>query len=179
MRIITLSSGAQQFVDLSTGAVPQGIAVMPNGSSALVTLGITGTSIKRVNLSTLAVTTITSTGPTFGVAVLPDNTAAVVAAGQQDTMKRLDLTGNTTSTIVAYGSNTNPHNVALTPDGTKAVVVGDFTTAVISLSTNAILATFPNGGSSVAVTPDGKYGLVTSLTSGSASSGVIRVLRIP
>lgn len=179
MRIVTLASSAQTFVNLNTSAVPQGIAVMPNGNSALVTLGITGTSVRRINLSTLAVTTISGTSSSFGVAVLPDNTAAVVASGQSDTIKRIDLNANTSSPIVAFSSNQYWRNVAITPDGTKAVVVGDFTAAVISLSTNSIVATFPNGGNGVAVTPDGKHALITALASGSSSSGILRVIRIP
>jgi len=179
LRTVTVATAATTFVNLSTSAVPLGVAVMSNGNSALVTLGITGTSIKRVNLSTSAVTTISNTSSSFGVAVLPDNTAAVVASGQGDTIKRIDLAANTSSSIVAFDSNQYWHNVAITPDGTKAVVVGDFTSAVISLSTNAIIATFPNGGAGVAVTPDGNYALITALSSGSSSSGILRVIRIP
>lgn len=179
VRIITLATGAQTFVNLNTSAVAQGIAVMPNGTSALVTLGATGTSMRRVDLSTLAVTTITGTSSTFGVAVLPDNTAAVVSSGQSDTIKRINLATNAASAIVPFSSNQFWRNLALTPDGTKAVVVGDFSSAVISLATNAILATFPNGGSGVAVTTDGRHALITSLSSGAGSSGILRVIRIP
>ena len=179
MRTVTLATAAQASVNLSTSAVAQGIAVMPNGNSALITLGVTGTAIRRVNLSTNAVTTISNTSSSFGIAVLPDNTAAILASGPSDTIKRIDLTANTSSTVVAFSSNQFWHNIALTPDGTKAVVVGDFTSAVIQLSTNAILATYPNGGSGVAVTPDGKLALITALSSGSNTSGVLRVIRIP
>ena len=173
MKTITLSSGAQSFLQVSgTG---EGIAVMPNGHSAIITGGVLGTSVKRVNLSTNAVTTISGTSSTFSAAVLPDNTAAIVTSGPGESVKRIDLATNTVSTIAAFGSNQYWRNIAITPDGTKAVVVADFTSAVISLTSNAIVATFPNGGRAVAITPDGKTGLITD----GAGSGVLRVIRIP
>jgi DNA-binding beta-propeller fold protein YncE len=179
LRIVTLATAAQVSVNLNTNAVPIGVAVMPNGNSALVTLGVTGTSMRRVDLSSLAVTTIAGTSSTYGVAVLPDNSAAIVNSGPSETIKRITLSTNTVSNVVAFDGGTYWHGLALTPDGTKAVVVGDFATAVISLATNTVVATFPSGGSGVAVTPDGKYALVTSLSSGSPGSGVLRVMRIP
>lgn len=179
LRIVTLASASHTSVNLNTSGVAQGVAVMPNGNSALVTLGVTGTTMRRVDLSTLAVTTISGTSSSFGVAVLPDNSAAIVNSGPSDTIKRIALGTNTASNVVAFNGNQYWHSVALTPDGTKAVVVGDFSTAVISLATNSILATIPNGGSGVAVTPDGKHALVTALGSGSSASGILRVIRIP
>ena len=173
MKTITLSTGAQSFLQVSgTG---EGIAVMPNGQSAILTGGVVGTSVKRVNLSTNAVTTISGTSSTFSAAVLPDNTAAIVTSGPGESVKRIDLASNTVSTIAAFGSNQYWRNIAITPDGTRAVVVADFTSAVISLTANSILATFPNGGRAVAITPDGKLGLITD----GGSSGVLRVIRIP
>lgn len=172
LRLLTLATAAQAFVPVSGAG--QGVAVMPNGNSAIVTGGVTGTTVKRVDLATNAVTTITGTSSTFGVAVLPDNTAAIVASGQSDTIKRIDLATNTASVVVAFSSNQYWRNVAITPDGTKAVVVGDFTSAVITLATNSVV-TFPNGGSAVAITPDGKHALITS----GASTGLLRVIRIP
>jgi hypothetical protein len=171
LRIVTVATGTTQFTAIS-GTGP-GVAIMPNGTSALISGGVTGTQMKRVNLSTLAVTNITGTGATYGVAITPDNGSAVVGA-YNDGIKRVDLTTNTISSVNAFTGS----EVAITPDGAKAVVVGDFNTAVLQLSTNATLATYSTLGSRVAITPDGKYALITQ-GAGSGLGGTIRIIRIP
>jgi YVTN family beta-propeller protein len=173
MRTVTIANGTSTFIDLSTNTVPQGIAVMPNANSALITLGVTGTAVKRVNLSTGAVTTITGTGATFGVAITPDNASAVVG-GWTEGIKRIDLGTNSVSTPLTFSGS----EIAITPDGAKAVATGDFSTAVVQLSNNTVLATFPNGSSRVAITADGKYALLTT-GAGSGTSGTVRIIRIP
>ncbi|HEY6211699.1 MAG TPA: Ig-like domain-containing protein [Vicinamibacterales bacterium] len=175
VRIVTIASGASQFVDFNTGNVLIGIAVMPNGNSALVAGGPTGTSVRRLNLSTNAITSIPGTGGTYGVAISPDNSTAFVTGYSQTAIQRIDLGTNAASAGAATGSASG---VAFTPDGTKAVVAADFNTYIVKVSDNSILATVPNGGSTVAITPDGKYALV-STGGGSGASGVVRIIRIP
>ena len=48
------------------------------------------------------------------------------------------------------------HNVAITPDGAEAVVVGAATIQVLSLASNTVVGSYPaSSGTSVAVSADG------------------------
>ncbi len=158
--IINIATGAITFVNLASG-ISFGVAVTPNGAQALVTTNVVTTTIKTVNLQTLAVGTITGTSSSFGVAVSPDNATALVTSDGSDNVKRISLSTNAVVATIPYASNQSFHNVAITPDGTKAVVVGFFDTAIISLADNTILATYPIGGGNVAITTDSKTALVT------------------
>ncbi len=164
--VVSIASGAIAFVNFGSYNGPFGVAVTPDGSSVLTTNGILGTSIKRMNLATNALTTISGTSASFGVAVTPDGTTALLASGGGDTVKVISLASNTVTATIPYGSNQNTHNVAITADGSKAVVVGDFDVAILSLANNTVLATYPDGGGSVAITPDGKTALITDSTNG-------------
>jgi DNA-binding beta-propeller fold protein YncE len=62
---------------------------------------------------------------------------------------------------IDYASNQDPHNIAISADGTRAVAVGSFDVGVLSLASGTVLETFPGGGRSVAITPDGTRALVT------------------
>lgn len=58
-------------------------------------------------------------------------------------------------------SNQDPHNIAVTPDGTLAVAVGSFDVGVLSLASGSVAKTISGGGRSVAIATDGKRELVT------------------
>lgn len=172
--IVSISTGAITFVNFGSYNGPFGVAVTPDGSSVLTTNGILGTSIKRMSLSNSALTTISGTSSSFGVAATPDGTTAIVTSDGSDTVKIISLASNTVTATIPYASNQDTHNVAITPDGSKAVVVGFFDVAIISLTTNAVLATYPNGGGSVAITPDGTTALITD-----SFNGALKIVRIP
>lgn len=176
LRLITVASGASQLIPGSFGGW-QGIAIMPNGHSALITPGVNSGSITRINLSTQTVTAIPGTGTTFGIAVTPDNTTAIAAGGGNGIVKRIALATNGVSDGANVTSSQGWHNVAITPDGAKAVVLGGgSTSSIIQLSDNSVVATIPTGGNYVTITPDGKY---TLFTVGTGSSGTLRIVRIP
>lgn len=185
LRVITVATQSQSFIDLGLGSsdTTEGVAVMPNGDSALVTLGLLGASIRRVNLGSQAVSTIStvtatagSTGASFGVAVTPDSTQAVVSSGESDTLKRIDLATNSVVKDTAFSSNQSFHNVAITPDGNYAVVVGDFSTGLLSLKTDSIVVQYPDGGSNVAISPDGTRAYISAYD---GSNTVLRVIALP
>ena len=44
------------------------------------------------------------------------------------------LTNNMVTGSIDYASNQDPHNIAITPDGTRAVAVGSFDVGVLSLA---------------------------------------------
>lgn len=128
-----------------------------------------------MNLSTNALTTIPNVSSSFGIASTPDGASALVSSGQSDTIKRISLSTNTVTATFPYGSNQDAHNVAITPDGTIAVVVGDFDIGILSLVTNTLITTYPGGGNSVAITPDGETALITS----SSGGGTVKAIEIP
>ena len=67
------------------------------------------------------------------------------------------------------------HNVAITPDGAVAVVVGTASIQFVSLADATVMAAYPaSSGTSVAVSPDGALADVTD-----KGNGWIRVLPIP
>jgi DNA-binding beta-propeller fold protein YncE len=115
-----------------------------------------------VALADGAITDIADTSSSFGIAVTPDGSEALVASGDGDTVKRIALTSNSMTGSIDYGSNQDPHNLAISPDGKLAVAVGSFDVGLLSLQTGSVLKTFSGGGRSVAITPDGKRALVTS-----------------
>jgi DNA-binding beta-propeller fold protein YncE len=138
-----------------------GIAVATDGGSALVALGILGSTVSRVALSDGAITDITGTSSSFGIAVIPNGSEALVASGDGDTIKRVSLSSNSVTGSIDYASNQDPHNLAITPDGSLAVAVGSFDVGVLALATGTVAKRFSGGGRSVAITPDGKRALVT------------------
>jgi DNA-binding beta-propeller fold protein YncE len=174
LRMIVLATQAQSFVNI-VGA-GQGVAVMPNGDSVLNTRGILGTTIRRMNLASSAVATISNTSSSFGVAVTPDSRQALVAAGEGDTIKRIDLATNSVVGVTNFGSNQNYHSVAITPDGSQAVVVGDFATALISLTNDTVVTQYPVGGGNVVISPDGKFAYISAADDG--GNVLLKVIRI-
>jgi YVTN family beta-propeller protein len=97
------------------------------------------------------------------IAITPDGRTALVANQGSNSISVVDIeTGSTTTPI----SLSSPSNIAITSDGTKAVVVGssgslyasvlDLTTSPISVSSSAT----PIFGTSLAITPNGRWALV-------------------
>jgi DNA-binding beta-propeller fold protein YncE len=160
---------------LGTSATAFGVAVTPDGASAIVTRGITATSIRRVDLAGGGVTTISGTSSTYGVAVTPDGKTAYVTSGDGDTIKPIALASNTVGAAIDFASNSEVCNIALAPDGAHAVVVGDFSTAVLDLATGTVATTYAIAGRCVAITPDGARALVT----GAGATGKLYVVKLP
>lgn len=174
VRVIDMSTQGQTEIPLGND-FGQGIAVSPNGNGGLVTIGNLGNHVDWIDGSTHVVTPIPNTSSSFGVAVTPDSSQAVVTSGEGDTVKRIDLASNSVAGTVAFGSNQQFHNVAITPDGNYAVVVGDFNTALISLKTDSVVAQYPDGGTNVAVSPDGKFAYISAYD---GSNAVLRLMSL-
>jgi DNA-binding beta-propeller fold protein YncE len=169
------------FVNLQDANDPYGIAVAPNGSFALVTMELDN-RLYRVpfpgTVSNLALSSYVGSG-SGGVAITPDGTTAVVAEITADLIRLSD--GSVTriallnsGTTTSDTPNTDFHNVAISPDGSKAVVVGFASVQVISLASKSILASFPASGTSVAISPDGTTAFVSDTT-----NGWVRVIALP
>jgi DNA-binding beta-propeller fold protein YncE len=162
-------------IALGTSATAFGVALTPDGASALVTRGVTTTSIKRVDLATGTVTTIANTSSSFGVAVTPDGKTALVASGELDTVKPIDLATNTVGTPITFDTNEEVCNIAITPNGKLAVAVGGVRTGLLSLETGQPLAQYAGTGRCVAIAPDGGRAFVT----GAGAGGKLFVIKLP
>jgi DNA-binding beta-propeller fold protein YncE len=168
-------SAISKGLPLGTSATAFGVAVTPDGATALVTRGVTATSMRRVDLGTGVVTTIAGTSSTFGVAITPDGATALVTSGPGDTVKPIVLATGAVGTPIAFESNSEVCNVAIAPDGKHAVVVGSFNVAVLSLAPNAVVRMPAVAGRCVAIAPDGSRAFVT----GAGVGGKLYVIKLP
>jgi hypothetical protein len=174
--VAALPGGAiTKTIDLATTAGSFGVALTPDGAFALVTHGVLGTSIKRVDLAAGALTTITDTSSSYGVAVTADGKEALVASGPGEPIKRVSLATNAVTGSITFGSNQDVGNIAVTPGGQVAVVVGDFAVGVLTLADGKVAAKYELAGRSVAITPDGARALVT----GAGATGQVYVIGLP
>ena len=153
---------------------PFGVAVSANGAFALVTMELDD-RLYRVDFPGATVSHLTLSAPSAGVAITPDATTAVVA---EATLDVVDVAAGGITPITLSGSDTpggDFHNVAITPDGQVAVVVGGASIQFVSLVDDTVLGAYPaSTGTSVAVSPDGSLAFVTD-----KGNGWVRVLAIP
>lgn len=152
---------------------PFGVAVSSDGAFALVTMELDD-RLYRVDFPGGTVSHLTLSATSAGVAITPDRTKAIVAAA---TLDIVDVGTGTITPIALSGDAPGGdfHNVAITPDGAVAVVVGTASIQFVSLLDGTVLAAYPaNVGASVAVSPDGSFAYVTDQV-----NGWVRVLPIP
>jgi DNA-binding beta-propeller fold protein YncE len=161
--------------DLASSAGAFGVAVGVNSSSALVTRGILGTSITLVDLLTGTLTSIPIGSASFGAVILKSGVEALVTSGEGDTIKRVLFGTKTVYGTIAFETNQDVGNIALSPSGTVAVAVGDFKIGIIKLPDATVTRTFSLAGRSVAITPDGRRALVT----GAGATGKVYVVPLP
>jgi DNA-binding beta-propeller fold protein YncE len=160
------------FVNFNDTNDPFGVAVTPNGATALVTMELTRKVYKVTLPGTVAPIAVPSTSA--GIAVSPDGTIALVAGADVDVIRLAD-DSVTTIPLTSDAPGSDFHNVAITADGAKAVVVGGSTIQVISLASHSVLSSYPaTTGTSVAVSPDGTTAFVTD-----QGNGWVRVVQIP
>jgi YVTN family beta-propeller protein len=140
-----------------------GIAITPNGMEALVS-GPGSTDIINLRTNQVTATVNVSGGH---VAIYPNGTKAVMAWGG---VSVIDLLTNTITANIFLGGG-GAQGVAITPDGSKAVVTTSqnpdpYYVFVIDLSANKVITTIPFVGTQngdlggVAITPDGSKALV-------------------
>jgi len=168
-------SAISPAIDLSPATSAFGVAVTPDGASALVTRGILTSTILRVALPGGGLTTIMKTSASFGVAVTPDGKEALVSSGEGDTIKRISLATNAVTGEITFETNQDIGNLAIAPSGKVAVAVGDFKVGVLDLTNGSVTATFSLAGRSVAITPDSHRALVT----GAGATGQLYVIALP
>jgi DNA-binding beta-propeller fold protein YncE len=161
------------FANFSDTNDPFGVAVSPDGTFALVTMEL-DKQLYRVDFPGQTVSHIALSSSSAGVAITPDGTRAVVA---EATLDVVDV-GTAAVTPITLTSDTpggDFRNVAITPDGKVAVVVGTTSVQFVSLTDDSVLAAYPaSTGTSVAMSPDGSLVYVTD-----KGNGWVRVLAVP
>ena len=122
------------------------------------------------------------------IAITPDAKTALVANYGSDTISVVDIaTGETSSVDLPIG--TLPENIAITPDGKKAVVVGGsnpyyyYRALVLNLATTPIsIETEPFPllfGASLAITTDGKWALIGGVDQLEGSISILDLTTTP
>ena len=115
-----------------------------------------------------------------GVAITPDGAKALVTVkgyyGDSDAVLAFDITQTLTSLTgsILFPSGSTPYGIAISPDGTIAVIAnsGSNTVSILDIDHMQILGSAIPVGSNpnqVAITPDGKTALVTNNGSGTVS----------
>ncbi len=160
------------FTDFHDTSDPYGLAISPSGSFALVTMELDN-RLYRVNFG-VSLTNLMLSAPAAGVAITPDGTTAVVA---ENTLDVVDLDTGTVTPLQLQQDvpGTDFHNVAITPDGEVAGVVGIGSIQFVSLLTGQVLAAYPaTDAGNIALSPDGALAYVSDPV-----GGLVRVLPVP
>ena len=138
-------------------------------------------------VSVISSTTNTIIGPPvtvgttpMGAAITPDNRWLYVVNHNDETVSIIDTTTNTPTTVVPLLSGTanlgNPTQVAITPDGTAAYVVGFGFVAVINTATQNLdptrTITGLNNPSAIAFSPDGTLAYISDSCTGTGTACV-------
>jgi YVTN family beta-propeller protein len=148
---------------VAVGSGPDALAVSPDGSKVYV--GQNGGDISIIDTATKAVSTISAGAPVRDLAITPDGTKLYLAM-EFSGLKKVDTGTNAVSTVSTV---TCPEGVAVTPDGRFLYVnyqcfgpggspghdaIGKFDATNDTFIKG--ITGFPNVGSKIAVSPDGK-----------------------
>ena len=117
------------------------------------------------SISVRALAAITATCALFCVSAAGANAAPLLWASNfgEDTVSTVDsATGRTLGTPIAVPAE--PESIAITPNGRRAVVLGEGTVTVIDTATRTPIKTFDLESSvrTVAISPDGQSAYITS-----------------
>ena len=173
--IITLAAHSVT-ASISTGVAsqPMGIAVSPDGTQALATLLISGSNgvngIAVIDLTSKTLTRNLSdpcVGTTLSdVAYFPGGTKAAIpdlsSGCSQMGLSTFSPTSSSTFAFVNFNDTNNPSAVAITPDGTTALVTMELDRKVykVTLPSTVTPITVPSTSAGIAITPDGTKALV-------------------
>jgi hypothetical protein len=160
------------FTNLHDTNDPFGVAISPAGTFALVTMEL-DSKLYRIDFGA-SVSSISLSASSAGVAITPDGSTAVVA---EATLDLVDVaTGVVTPVALSQDTpGSDFHNVAITPDGQVAAVVGTGSIQFVSIATRTVLAAYPaDNASNVALSPDGSLAYVSD-----RANGWVRVVPVP
>jgi YVTN family beta-propeller protein len=167
-KVAVISTQAKEVVKsiaLPAGSVPTGIAIAPTGGFAYV--ADSGKSkVEVINTATMALTgaSITVGKDPMGIEFTPGGTAYVVDESGKEVSAINTVTKGVTEIPLSEESG-EPRGIAISPDGTKAYVVGLGTgpISVINTGTNHVTSEIKvkAGPQEVALSADGKVLYVT------------------
>jgi DNA-binding beta-propeller fold protein YncE len=177
--IVALATGEITSVGTGIASQPMGVAVSPDGSTALVTLltngngGINGLAVVDLTNNTVpgaisdpcVGTTLSDVAyfPSGAYAAIPDLSSGCGAMGLNTFAPSV---GTSSFSFVNFNDTNDPSGVAVSPDGTFALVT-------VELDDKLYRVTFPNSvshlslsstSSGVAITPDGTTAVVAEAT---------------
>ncbi len=146
---IAVAGLAGTWIDLNAGGgTMTGVAITADSSTAVVTSNW-ASAMRKVNIATGAVTTIT-VDTSYGVAVIPGTNDVLVVSND---VERISLDTDSSVAGIAFSATAGFHTVAVRADGAVAAVVGSFNLGIIDLGNNTV-RTVSIGGTSVAVVGD-------------------------
>jgi len=157
---------------IPVGNAPAGIAITPNGSTALVA-NVNSGSVTPIDIATdKAGSPISVVGGPVGITIpSTEPTTAYVAVGVSNesatgNVTPIDLTTDTAGTPIAVGKN--PQSIAVSPDGSTLWVVCYDTQTLVPINTKTLKAGaaihLPGGPYAIAVTTQAQAGASTSTT---------------
>lgn len=154
------------IANVPTGAGPVGSAITPDGQKAYV--ANSDNTVTVINLATLTTTTLSN--PAFGfntpqtIAITPDGSKAYVTNFTGNSVTVINTSNDTLNTLIPgvfFGIG-----IAITPDGSTALVATTNSVTKIDLATNSVsIITSPNFNNTtdIAVKPNGATGYITDL----------------
>jgi len=156
----------------ATLATTQGVSFGADGNSTLAGLG--APELARAVSFFGGVTNLPNLNSIYGIRALaePDILAATTSG-----VLRYSLATNTTTATFLFPATAFPRNLEVTPDRTRAVVLGTSEVAVLNLQNNTIAHTLPLTGSQAVCLYTSPAGEVTALVTVTAASEV-RVLSL-
>jgi YVTN family beta-propeller protein len=151
---------------IQVGAIPEGVAVMPDGSRAYVTNFDDGTVSVIDAKTSSVVATIAVGNDALYPAITPDGSKLYVT---QD--GPVAVISTATNTVLATIPSITAIAVAVAPDGSKVYFANNNDVSVVDTATNAVLTTIPVGLApfDLAVTPDGTRIYVVNFSSDTVS----------
>ena len=179
--VLSFSVKAQWTLDtiISTGAHTSGIAITPDNSKIVVTLNNTSGSVKVISTTTYATlgTIPGLVSYSNGIAVRPPSGTSAIANGL-NYPTFVDISGySITGTSPAPCVGTTLYDIAITPDGTKAVIpdlnascitqgLRIFDASGVSSTSTFIPVSTSGELYGIAITPDGGTAVVTGYNAG-------------
>jgi hypothetical protein len=163
--------GVSRSIPLGVFQQPYMITLMPDGASALVNVA----GLRRVDLASGMVTTVPMAGGD-SIAVTGDGRTAWVTQFT-DGVREADLTTSTPGRAIPFNATTDQCGLAVSPDGTHAVVSGYTQLGVLDLVAGKVETTYPLHAFCATISPDSKRAYVSTI--GPASHGLVVVLKLP
>ena len=171
LALIPLRDGVTaRSIRLGAQQQPYTLALTSDGASAIVNIG----GISHVDLASGTFTMIPDAGGD-SVAVTGDGRRAW-ATDFTDGVREIDLVTNSRGRVIPFSAGDDQCGLAVTPDGSRAVVTSINQIGVLDLVAGKVETTYPIASRCVTIAADGKRAYVSTLAS---PHGQVVVLKLP